>query len=117
MEIDGRLYKHEELANVDVAAELETSKGMKKPLDVSVEGPVAAQPIPELIITRLIDVQAVEPTITEQLICRGFRWPQRLSARATSEALLVRAKATLIRRRIDANRTKMRRELVVRSDC
>jgi len=117
MEIDGRIDKHEELANVDVAAELETSTGVEEPLDVSIEGPVVAQPIPELIIAHPIDKQAVDPTISEQPIRRGVRWSQRLSARATSEVLLVRAKATLIRRRIDANRAKMRRELVVRSDC
>ncbi len=90
---------------------------MEKPLEVGVEGPVVAQPIPELIIAHPIDGQAVDPTISEQPIRRSFRWSRRLSARATSEALLVRARATLIRRRIDANRAKMRRELVVRYDC
>ena len=41
---------------------------------------------------------------------------QSLYTRATSEVILVRAKATLIHRRVDANRAKWRRELVVRSD-
>ena len=57
MEIDGRLYKHEELTNVDVAAGLETLIWVEEPLDVSVEGPVVAQPIPELIIAHPIDGQ------------------------------------------------------------
>ena len=66
MEIDGRLDKHEELADVDAAAELETSTWVEEPLDVSVEGPVVAQPIPEPIIAHPIDRQAVDPTIFEQ---------------------------------------------------
>ena len=90
---------------------------MEEPLDVSVEGPIVAQPIPELIIAHPIDVKAFDPTIYEQPIRRGVRWSGRLSVRATSEVLLVRARATLIRRRIDANRAKMRRKLTVRSGC
>ena len=117
MEIDGRLDKHEELDNVDAAAELATSAGMDMPLDVHVKGPVAAQPIPELISPHPIDGPAVEPIVSENPIRRGVRWSQRLSARAISEVLHVRAKATLIRQRIDATRAKMRRELVMRSDC
>jgi hypothetical protein len=46
MEIDRRLDKHKELANVDIATDLETSLGVEEPLDVSVEGPVVAQPFP-----------------------------------------------------------------------
>jgi hypothetical protein len=42
MEIYVRLDKHEELANVDVAAKLETSTEVEEPLDASVEGPVVA---------------------------------------------------------------------------
>lgn len=118
MEIDGRLDKPEELANADDAvAEPPTPAGVDEPLNVHVEGPVVAQPIPELVGPHPIDGQAVEPTVSEHPIRRGVRWSQRLSARATSEVLLVRAKAMLIRRRIDATRAKMRRELVLRSDC
>ena len=82
-------------------------------MSVSIEGPVVAQPIPELIIAHPIDGQFIDPKISEQQIRLGVRWSRRLSARATSEVLLVRARATLIRRRIDANRAKMRNELVV----
>ena len=83
MEIDGRLDKHEELADVDVAAELETSTRVEEPLDVSVEGPVVARPIPELIIAHPIDGQEVDPTSSEQPIRLGVRWSRRLSARGT----------------------------------
>ncbi len=92
MEIDGRLDKHKEPANVDVAAELETSKGVEEPLDASDEGPIIIQPIPELIIAHPIDGQAVDPTISEKPIRQGFRWSRRLSAQATSEVLLVRSR-------------------------
>ena len=51
---------------------------MKEPLDVSVEGPVVAQPIPELITGHPIDGQAVDPTISEQIIRRGVRWSRHI---------------------------------------
>ena len=81
IEIDGRLDTHEELANVNVAAELETSTRVEQSLDISVEGLIVALPIPELIIAHPIDGQAA---ISEQQIRRGVHWSRRLSARATS---------------------------------
>ncbi len=105
--IDGRLDKHEELANVDVASEQVTSTMVDEPIYVNVEGPIVHPPIPELISPHLIDGQADEPTVFEHPICRGVRWSQHLSARATSEVLLVRAKSTTSRRKIDATRAKM----------
>ena len=68
MEIDGRLDKHKELANVDVAAELEASTGVEEPLDVSVKGPVVAQPIPKLIIT----IQSTDKPSTRQSLSNQF---------------------------------------------
>ena len=50
MEIDGRLDKHEELADGDDAAELATLTGMNKPLDVHIEGPIVAPPIRRLSV-------------------------------------------------------------------
>ena len=80
MEIDGRIDRHEELANVDVATKLETPTWVEEPLDFSVEGPIVAQPIPEFIIAHPIDGKAVEPTISEQPIRRGLQWSQRMFA-------------------------------------
>jgi hypothetical protein len=65
MEIDGELDKHEELANVDDAAELATFTGMNEPLDVHMEGPVVAPPILEIVRPHPINGQAYEPIVSE----------------------------------------------------